>query len=80
MARFNYTSVLFLIRQFLSSDFNCIRLLMDDYVLSVEFDSDDAVKLDKVFLVLSALEVCDLITFNNRIESNGHVQIIYYVC
>ena len=80
MARFNYTSVLFLIRESLSSDCNCIRLLMEDDVLSVKFDTDDAVKLDKAFLVLHALELCDVITLKNRIEFNGHVQIIYYVC
>lgn len=80
MARFNYTSVLFLIRESLSSDCNCIRLLIEDDVLTVNFDNDDVVKLDKAFLVLHALELCDVIAFKKRIEYIGHVQIFYQVC
>lgn len=79
MARFNYDFTKLLLRELLSSDFKYLHVLMHDGVILVQFDAIHAVKLDKALLVFRVLELCEVISLNKRIESNGHVELFYLV-
>ena len=53
--------------------------VMHDGVILVQFDVIHVVKLDKALLVFRVLELCEVISLNKRIESNGHVELFYLV-